>query len=41
MKIAVCGKEGVGKTTISGLLCRSLGSKGISDLAIDVLYSTA
>ncbi len=35
MKIAVCGKGGVGKTTISGLLCRSLGSKGISVLAID------
>jgi len=35
MKIAVCGKGGVGKTTISGLLCRSLGSKGIPVLAID------
>jgi CO dehydrogenase maturation factor len=35
MKIAVCGKGGVGKTTISGLLCRSLGSKGIFVLAID------
>lgn len=35
MKIAVCGKGGVGKTTISGLLCRSLGSRGISVLAID------
>jgi len=35
MKIAVCGKGGVGKTTISGLLCRTLGSKGISVLAID------
>lgn len=35
MKIAVCGKGGVGKTTISGLLCRTLGSKGIPVLAID------
>jgi CO dehydrogenase maturation factor len=35
MKIAVCGKGGVGKTTISGLLCRTLGNKGISVLAID------
>ena len=35
MKIAVCGKGGVGKTTISGLLCRTLGSKGIPILAID------
>ena len=35
MKIAVCGNGGVGETTISGLLCRSLGSKGISVLAID------
>jgi len=35
MKIAVCGKGGVGKTTISGLLCRTLGSRGISVLAID------
>lgn len=35
MKIAVCGKGGVGKTTISGLLCRTLGSKGINVLAID------
>jgi CO dehydrogenase maturation factor len=35
MKIAVCGKGGVGKTTISGLLCRALGSKGIPVLAID------
>ncbi len=35
MKIAVCGKGGVGKTTISGLLCRILGSKGIPVLAID------
>ncbi len=35
MKIAVCGKGGVGKTTISGLLCRILGSKGNAVLAID------
>ena len=35
MKIAVCGKGGVGKTTISGLLCRIIGSKGIPVLAID------
>ncbi len=35
MKIAVCGKGGVGKTTISGLLCKTLGSKGIPVLAID------
>ena len=35
MKIAVCGKGGVGKTPISGLLCRTLGNKGIPVLAID------
>ncbi len=35
MKIAVCGKGGVGKTTISGLLCRIMGSRGIPVLAID------
>ncbi|MEO7906817.1 MAG: AAA family ATPase [Saprospiraceae bacterium] len=35
MKIAVCGKGGVGKTTISGLLCRTLGNMGIPVLAID------
>lgn len=35
MKIAVCGKGGVGKTTISGLLCRTLGMKGTPVLAID------
>ncbi|MEO5581797.1 MAG: AAA family ATPase [Saprospiraceae bacterium] len=35
MKIAVCGKGGVGKTTISGLLCRVIGSSGLQVLAID------
>ncbi len=35
MKIAVCGKGGVGKTTTSGLLCRILAQTGHSVLAID------
>ncbi|MBA3648720.1 MAG: AAA family ATPase [Chitinophagales bacterium] len=35
MKIAVCGKGGVGKTTISGMLCRLLGRSGMPVLAID------
>ncbi|MEO6168056.1 MAG: AAA family ATPase [Chitinophagales bacterium] len=35
MKIAVCGKGGVGKTTISGMLCRLLGRRGLPVLAID------
>ena len=35
MKIAVCGKGGVGKTTISGLLCRIIGKTGANVLAID------
>lgn len=35
MKIAVCGKGGVGKTTISGLLCRIIGKSGVHVLAID------
>lgn len=35
MKIAVCGKGGVGKTTISGLLSRLLGKNGSPVLAID------
>ncbi|MEO5673205.1 MAG: AAA family ATPase [Chitinophagales bacterium] len=35
MKIAVCGKGGVGKTTISGMLCRLIGRSGVPVLAID------
>ncbi len=35
MKIAVCGKGGVGKTTISGLLSRLMGKSGVPVLAID------
>ncbi len=35
MKIAISGKGGVGKTTISGTLCRLLGKKGYDVLAID------
>jgi len=35
MKIAVSGKGGVGKTTISALLCRALESGGREVLAID------
>lgn len=35
MKIAIAGKGGVGKTTISGMLCRILGRKGENVLAID------
>lgn len=35
MKVAVCGKGGVGKTTISGLLSRLLGKSGLMVLAID------
>ncbi len=35
MKIAIAGKGGVGKTTISGTLCRVLGQIGNKILAID------
>lgn len=35
MKIAIAGKGGVGKTTISGTICRVLGRKGEKVLAID------
>lgn len=35
MKIAISGKGGVGKTTISGTLCRLLGRRGVGVLAID------
>jgi CO dehydrogenase maturation factor len=35
MRIAVCGKGGVGKTTFCGTLCRLLGRKGVHVLAID------
>jgi CO dehydrogenase maturation factor len=35
MKIAIAGKGGVGKTTISGTLCRVLAKKGNAVLAID------
>lgn len=35
MKIAIAGKGGVGKTTISGTLCRLLGKSGKNIVAID------
>ncbi|SDB34133.1 CO dehydrogenase maturation factor [Flavobacteriaceae bacterium MAR_2010_188] len=35
MRIAIAGKGGVGKTTISGTLCRVLGKSGQNVLAID------
>ncbi|RUM89774.1 MAG: carbon monoxide dehydrogenase [Thermodesulfatator sp.] len=35
MKIAFCGKGGVGKSTIAALLCRALRERGLSVLAID------
>ena len=35
MKIAIVGKGGVGKTTISGTLCRIFAQQGKTVLAID------
>ncbi|QJA06134.1 P-loop NTPase [Thermosulfurimonas marina] len=35
MKIAFCGKGGVGKSTVAALLCRALREEGLSVLAID------
>jgi len=35
MKIAVCGKGGVGKSTIAALLCEALCERGFRVLAID------
>ena len=35
MKIAVAGKGGVGKTTVSGTLARALGRNGHTVLAVD------
>lgn len=35
MKMAISGKGGVGKTTVAGTLCRMLGRRGRSVLAID------
>lgn len=35
LKIAVSGKGGVGKTTISSILCRLLAQKGVQVLAVD------
>lgn len=35
MRIAIAGKGGTGKTTISGILCRALARRGRSVLAID------
>lgn len=35
LKIAVSGKGGVGKTTISGILCRLLAERGVQVLAVD------
>ncbi len=35
MKIAVVGKGGVGKTTVSGVICRTMAKEGRKVLAID------
>lgn len=35
MKIAVCGKGGVGKTTVAATLARLLGREGVKVLAVD------
>jgi CO dehydrogenase maturation factor len=35
LKIAVIGKGGSGKTTVSGVLARSLASKGLEVIALD------
>ena len=35
MRIAISGKGGSGKTTISGTLARAMAQKGVSVLAID------
>lgn len=35
MKIAVAGKGGVGKTTVSGTLARHLGRSGVPVIALD------
>ena len=35
MRVAVAGKGGTGKTTISGILCRSLARRGRQVLAVD------
>lgn len=35
MKVAVVGKGGVGKTTVSAVLARSLGQRGLSVIALD------
>jgi CO dehydrogenase maturation factor len=35
MKLAVVGKGGVGKTTVAGVLARTLGRRGLSVIALD------
>ncbi|MBW3534803.1 MAG: AAA family ATPase [Gemmatimonadetes bacterium] len=35
MRVAIAGKGGTGKTTISGILCRALARRGRSVLAVD------